>query len=125
MTIFWNGIGIVCCGLAAVLILREIRKDYVPYIILTVSILVFFVIFPPIKESVDWLDSLTMEKNYASVLLKAAGISMLTEAGHEICKSCGETNLSGYICVLGKTEILLMTVPVFKNLLEMMIGYVG
>ena len=125
MTIFWNGIGIVCIGLAAVLILRETRKEFIPYILLTVCILVFLTILPVLQETIEWLNTLTSEKKYASVLLKAAGVSILTETGHEICKACGETNAGGYIVMIGKAEIILLTIPVFRDLLEMLMGYVG
>lgn len=123
MNVLWNGIGILFCGLAAILILRETRREFVPYVLLTLGIISFLAMLPLFRETSALLGTVTADLPYAATLLKAAGISMLTETGTEICKSAGESGVAGYVSLLGKTEILMITLPLFRQLVEMALGF--
>lgn len=123
MNVLWNGIGILFCGLAAILILRETRREFVPYVLLTLGIISFLAMLPLFREASALLGTVTADLPYAAPLLKAAGISMLTETGTEICKSAGESGVAGYVSLLGKTEILMITLPLFRQLVEMALGF--
>lgn len=119
MTIFWNGLGVLFCALAAIVALRETRRDLVPYMVLTISILSYLSILPVLSETSTVVRQFSDSLLYGEPLLKGAGIAMLTEIGVEICRSMGESNTAGYVSLLGKAEILLMTLPLYKELLEM------
>lgn len=119
MTIFWNGLGVLFCALAAIVVLRETRRDLVPYMVLTISILSYLSILPVLSETSTVVRQFSDSLLYGEPLLKGAGIAMLTEIGVEICRSMGESNTAGYVSLLGKAEILLMTLPLYKELLEM------
>ena len=123
MTIFWNGIGVVFCGLAAIMVLKETRREFVPYILLTLGILTFLAALPLFRETSKLADSFTADLSYGKILLKAAGMALLTETGMEICKSAGETTVAGYVSLLGKGEILLMTLPLYRQLVELAVGF--
>ena len=124
MTVFWNGIGLVFSALAAVMVLKETRKELAVYILMTMCILVFLMLIPLLQESSGWLQSLAGAGKYGRVLLKAAGLSMLTEMACELCKAVGENGLAGYAALIGKGEILLITLPLFRELTELAIGFV-
>lgn len=119
MMIFWNGLGVLFCALAAIVVLRETRRDLVPYMVLTISILSYLSILPVLSETSTVVRQFSDSLLYGEPLLKGAGIAMLTEIGVEICRSMGESNTAGYVSLLGKAEILLMTLPLYKELLEM------
>lgn len=119
MTIFWNGLGVLFCALAAIVVLRETRRDLVPYMVLTISILSYLSILPVLSETSTVVRQFSDSLLYGEPLLKGAGIAMLTEIGVEICRSMGESNTAGYVSLLGKAEILLMTLPLYRKLLEM------
>lgn len=119
MTIFWNGLGVLLCGLAAILVLRETRRNLVSYLVLTIGILSFLAILPVLRETHAIVGQLSDNLLYGEPLLKGAGIAMLTEIGVEICRSLGEGNTASYVALLGKAEILLMTLPLYRQLLEL------
>jgi len=123
MTIFWNGIGIVFCGLAAILILKETRREFVPYIGITLGILSFLALLPLLQETSALVETFTSDVSYGKILLKAAGMAMLTETGVEICKAAGEPTTAGYVSLLGKGEILIMTLPLYRQLVELAVGF--
>lgn len=119
MTIFWNGLGVLFCALAAIVVLRETRQDLVPYLVLTLCILSFLAILPVLTETYATVGKISDSLVYGEPLLKGAGIAMLTEIGVEICRSLGEGNTANYVALLGKAELLLMTLPLYRQLLEM------
>jgi len=123
MNIFWNGIGVIFCGLAAILVLKEVRREFVPYIVLTLGILSFLALLPLLQESFNLVKNFTSDLTYGKVLLKAAGTAMLTETGVGICKAAGENTIAGYVSLLGKGEILLMTLPMYSQLVELAVGF--
>ncbi|MBQ3177117.1 MAG: hypothetical protein II993_06390 [Anaerotignum sp.] len=125
MTIFWNGIGIIFCGLAAILILKETRREYIPYIIVTLGILSYLALMPVLHETYELVGKFTSDLTYGKVVLKAAGMAMLTEIGVEICKSAGEPATAGYISLLGKGEILVMTLPLYRQLVTLAIEFLS
>lgn len=125
MTIFWNGIGIVFCGLAAILILKETRREYIPYIMITLGILSYLAVLPILHETYDLVWKFTSDLPYGKILLKATGMAMLTEIGVEICKSAGEPTTAGYVSLLGKGEILVMTLPLYRQLITLAIAFLS
>ncbi len=119
----WNGLGLVLCGLTAVLVLRETRRELVPYILLTVCILVWLALLPVLSDSITWLRSLTGESGFGAVLLKALGISLLTEVGCEICRSVGEGGIAGYVALVGKGELLVLSLPLLREFANVAMGF--
>ncbi len=119
MTMLWNGLGVLLCGLIAILLLRESRREFVPYILLTLCILVWLTLLPVLSESVTWIQAIISGSRggnrFGTVLLKALGISMLTELGCEICRSVGEAGLAGYVALVGKGELLVLTLPLLQD----------
>ena len=56
-----------------------------------------------------------------SVLLKALGISLLTHASSTVCRDCGEGSIAYYVELAGKIEMLILSLPLIKGILDMAI----
>lgn len=57
-------------------------------------------------------------KSYFQILLKLIGISFLCEFTSNVCKDAGQASIGKQIEFVGKLAILLVSVPVFKTLLQ-------
>ena len=69
------------------------------------------------------IDRMTFETDGAfsevtAVLVKALGISYISGITHEICSSAGESSLAFAADLAGKTEILLLCIPLISSLLQ-------
>lgn len=53
-----------------------------------------------------------------NVILKVFGISFAVEATSDVCRDAGENSLASKIETLGKVEILIVTLPLIKRILE-------
>jgi len=103
----------------AMVVLRELRKEYLPMIFLAMSVAVLLVIIPKIGEAVGFMRELEENVNteYVGVILRGVGVTYLTGTACEICKSVGENGIAGTIETVGRTELLLMCIPLFRELI--------
>ena len=114
--------GIALCGLAAILILREIRKEWTIWIVLCVMLLVMFFslelvekIVTAIRNFSEYYPDVT---EYTVILIKGLGIACISYISGEICRTTGESNLAGYVELAGKIELLLLGLPLFQEILD-------
>ena len=68
----------------------------------------------------DYLSELVEKSGlgaWQTVIFGAVGVSVLTHVTAEICRECGEGGLGGYAELAGKVEILVLCLPLIKELL--------
>lgn len=58
----------------------------------------------------------------ASVLLKALGISLLTHVCATVCRDCGEGSVAYYVELGGKIEIIILSLPLLKQMIDLILG---
>ncbi|MBQ9996328.1 MAG: hypothetical protein IJP32_08155 [Clostridia bacterium] len=105
----------------AVSVIRELRKEYTVSVVLAVCVLFFLHILPKIGESVQFIREISagLEASHVNVILRALGITYLTGTAGEICRSAGEAAVGGYIELAGRIEIMLLCLPLFRELTEL------
>ena len=103
----------------AIMILRELRKEYTMTVILAVYVLFSLYLLPKLRETVAFIHELTvyLDNSHADCIFRALGITYLTCTASDICRSSGEPTISGYIEMAGKMEILLLCIPLLWFLL--------
>lgn len=57
---------------------------------------------------------------HMKVLIKALGIALITSTASDICRDAGESAVASKVELLGKCEILLLSFPILKDLLNLM-----
>ena len=109
------GVGI--CTLFAAMLLRELRKDWIPALLLGFAVLTFAFVVPKLTDAADFLrDS---ENPALKPILQALGVTWLTGSAADLCRSAGEAGLAGSIETAGKAELLALSIPLFRELLEL------
>ena len=113
------GIGLLAAF--AMVILRELRKEYSTAILLGMSVAVLLAVIPKIGEAVGFLRELEecVNTDYVGVILRGVGVTYLTGTACEICKSVGEAGIAGTIETVGRAELLMMCIPLFRELVGM------
>lgn len=115
--------GIGLCAMFAASVIREIHGSYVKWIVLVFLVLCLGFLVSGIEEAVNFMNEVTRRTstNYTGTILRALGITYLTSTASEICNSAGETSIGGYIEAIGKIEILIISLPLFYELLDMVL----
>ncbi|MDE6714823.1 MAG: hypothetical protein K2K20_13945 [Lachnospiraceae bacterium] len=77
-----------------------------------------------ILEYLDRLvENLSFARPYLILLLKAVGITLVTEFGASLCKENGFLALSDSIRVFGKVSILMLGIPILATLVDIINGF--
>lgn len=56
---------------------------------------------------------------YLPYIWKSVGVMFITEYGAEICEEAGEGTLAKALCIAGRVEITLISLPLFSELLQL------
>lgn len=64
----------------------------------------------------------TSVAEYVGLLLKATGIAFAVDMAAEICRGAGEGSIASYVETFGKFELIVLTLPVVSELLELSMG---
>ena len=69
-----------------------------------------------IREAVEGLQALAGGAGLEGVMLKAAGVALLTEFAQQLCRDAGESALAGRVELCGRAALLAMSVPLLSGL---------
>lgn len=113
--------GIVLIALAASTLLKE--KNRTGAVLAAVCAMLTVTAFCVRNGVYEIIDSMTFEADSAfsevtAVLIKALGIAYISGITHEVCSSAGEPSLAFSVDLAGKTEILLLCIPLISRLLQ-------
>ena len=115
--------GIAMVGLTALLILRAYKPEWTPLLRMAVTVVALGLtlalattVLGYVTDLVSATDALSGE-NWP-ILLKGLGIAILTEAAASVCRDSGETGLSTWVETAGKLEILLLSFPLIRTVMD-------
>ena len=62
---------------------------------------------------------------YLEILFKALGIALITDFTSDLCKNAGERMIAEYVGLAGRSEIMLQSLPLIRELMSISTGLVG
>ena len=71
----------------------------------------------PIITYIDEISNDTAFSVYIETILKAFGISLISQVTSDVCRDCGENTIAGRVEFAAKACIMLLSLPVVKSLL--------
>ena len=116
---------VVCAfGLAAtgaIVVLRHTKSELASIASAVAGGLIFIYIFNGISPFLDFIKN-TAEScgvsSYFALMLKALSISICCRVSADICRDSGETALASKVELAGKLSIVIISLPLVKQLLE-------
>lgn len=115
--------GLALVGLTALVLLRQWKPEWAVFLRLAVTVVSLGVILTLLVGSLSYLRELTAglggdPTGMWEILLKALGIAFLTETAAAICRDSGEGGLAGWVEMAGKLELLLLSFPLIRTVLD-------
>ena len=115
--------GLALVGLVALLVLRQYKPEWAVFIRMAVTVVSLGIILSMAGTVISYVTTLTegtgaLDGATWSLLLKALGIAFLTETAASICRDSGEASLAGWVEMAGKLEILLLSFPLIRTVME-------
>lgn len=115
-------IAVVC------MVIKNYKPEYALLCQLCGVIIIFAYAFNSFKDvfySLTDIFTLSgLDSSFLQILIKALGISVMTDFASTVCRDSGNNTLSNAIEFFGKTIIVFMALPILKKLTESAIGFI-
>lgn len=114
------GAGII--GTVLSVVLKQYKPEFGMYITLITGMLMLGAAVSAVKPAFDMISSY-MEiadpnSEYAEILIKTLAVCYLTQMAGESCSDAGETSIAAKIALAGKIAVVLIALPLFEKLME-------
>ena len=127
-----SSITVCAAGVVASLLAVFLKKHNAEYSLIVslcaVSVIVIYLIGTVIDivSEIKSIYSFTnLDTHYLELILKCVGICFITEFTADCCKDAGQVSLSNIVLYGGRLSIALVALPLFKELLELIIQISG
>ncbi len=121
-----GSVGLLLCAAMLTTVLRAQRPELAVCLSLAAGALVVILILgqlAPLAAAVRrMLQRGDFSADWLEVVLKAAGVCLVTQLAADTCKDAGETALASKAELVGRILLLLMTVPLFEQILTLVTG---
>lgn len=117
--------GLVICSLVICIIFKNLKSEYSLFVRILITLSVFGVsisIFYPIFSYIEEITINTQIYQFLPIILKALGISLSVQITADICDDAQETSLAQSIIFFGQAQILIISLPLMKNLFQICEG---
>lgn len=119
-------VGIVLIALILTVILKGVNKEIAIFITIAASILLFVTVandlYSIAKSLADFSSSISSTQPYIKLMLKILGISLLAQFVSDMCRDSGENALAAQSEIASKIIILILTLPLFETVINIVTG---
>lgn len=119
-------VGVLLCGALLAVVLRGWRPELALCLSLAAGAVVLLLLLNQIAPLLAAVKRLVaaggLSGDYLTVVLKAAGVCLLTQLTADTCRDAGESALAGKAELVGRVLLLLLAVPLFEEILALVTG---
>ncbi len=114
--------GIIFCALSLIVVFKGFKGEYSLFIRIAITIgvtVATLVIIQPVLSYVEGLTRNLAINKYIPYLLKALGIAFIVQITADCCNDAGEGTLAERVCLFGKVQIVVISLPLIEALLSL------
>lgn len=123
---FLRLMGLCILASAMAMVVRQMHPQSAALLTISFGAMVLLVIVPMVRTYIDevlaLLDGLRLQGSYGRVMLKAMGISLVTQLCAEACREMDAAAVAGRAELCGRLALLGVCMPVFLELTRMAVG---
>lgn len=114
-------------GLAVVaamicILLRQYKPEFAMPVSVACGILLFLMILsslqPAFRTMTELMQRASIHSAYTKAILKTLGVCYVTQLASDACRDAGQTAIASKVELAGKVCIVLLSLPLFENLVE-------
>ena len=126
----WIGaVGVLLCGALLTAVLRPQRPELAMGLSLMAGVLVVGLLLRQLTPLLTTLRRMAViggvGEGSLSVVLRAAGVCLLTQWTADTCRDVGETALAGKAELTGRLVMLLLSLPLYEQILTLVVNAVN
>lgn len=104
-------------------LLKQHKPEYAVMLSIGAGIIIITMILTSIVPAIAEINSLIslsgIPSEYGKIIIKALGICFITQFAADTCRDANETALASKLETAGKIAVLLISLPMFKNIAEL------
>ena len=124
-----GAVGLLLCTALLTTVLRTQRPEWAMGLSLLAGALVAVALLKELAPLVTTLRGMLtvggLSENALAVVLRAAGICFVTQLAADACRDAGEGALAARAEMAGRVVLLLLTVPLFEQVLTLILSVAG
>lgn len=114
------GLGIVTAAIC--ILLRQYKPEYAMLAAIACGILLFLTILssltPAFETMTELMQKASIHSAYTTAIIKTLGVCYVTQLASDACRDAGQTAIASKVELAGKVFILLISLPLFENLVD-------
>lgn len=117
----WKICGLALICLVSFSVMRQWGRDFEVPMKLAAAVVFLGILLGMAIPLVSWMRemlSVGAISEYAELLLGALGIAVVTGVCADLCRECREPTVASYVEMAGRLEILILSVPLIKEILD-------
>lgn len=114
--------GIALIGICAAMIMRAAKSELAAPVGIVTGIIILLSAISSMYPIVELIDEMSRENSYSlyfSTVLKALGIGIVAQTAADICRDSGEGAVAARLELAAKIGILLLGLPVIREILSL------
>ena len=126
--ILFKACGVAVISLALLLTLKGMKSDTAMFVRVALSISALAAVVGVISPALNFA-RVQLEASgttaYGETMLKGLGITYLTFICSSVCRDCGEASVASGVEAVGKAELILLSLPFLRQILQVMEELLG
>ena len=116
---FLSVCGLVLAVMLFLLLIRQFKPELAPPLNLCITLFLTLSAITAMIPLLTYLQELELGtfSNYLPYLMKSMGISLLSSTASDLCRDSGESAIASKLELLGKCEIIALSIPLLRELL--------
>lgn len=123
MSVAVAAMGLLLCAAILALVVRGQRPELALCLSIAAGAAVLMMLMghiaPLLTTLSNMLQGSAIPSEYIKAVLKATGICLLTQLTADTCRDAGETALAGKAELVGRVLLLLLSLPLFEDMLTL------
>ena len=122
-------LGIALMSAVFCILLRQYKSELALLASLAAGVVILALLLTDLQALLDEImliaDSGAMQQEYMRILLKAMGICFVTQIACDTCKDAGEGAISSKLEIAGKIAVLIISLPMFRQIMSFVAMLIG
>jgi len=119
-------IGLSICGLLLTILLRDYNKTISVVVMMATAAIIFFLIADGVSEVFRFISKISSGADsaaeYIKLMMKVLGITLIAQFTSDMCRDAGENTLASQTETAAKIIVILMVLPLFETVLNIITG---
>lgn len=122
-------VGLAVLSAVLCVIVRQMRPELALGVSIACGVIVMGAVISMLAPSVELISQLTdsagLDGGYSRTLFKALAVCYISQLGSDCCRDAGESAIASKIELAGKAAVVVISLPVFSSLAEMVTELLG